>query len=156
MSSVNTEALKSLGSEGTAYQFTGTNAALLERFENPFNLEQFQLTNGTSLNKVKITCPEFTSLCPKTGQPDFAVIVIEYTPRNWCVESKSLKLYLNTFRNVGEFHESCVARIAKDLIALTDPQQMLVRGEFTPRGGIPFWPEVNYWASSPGLLPEAE
>ena len=81
------------------------------------------------MGEVKITCPEFTSLCPLTGQPDFATIVIRYTPGKWCVESKSLKLYLGSFRNVGEFHESCIARIAKDLVTLLEPSTLIVRGK---------------------------
>jgi 7-cyano-7-deazaguanine reductase len=93
---------------------------------------------------LHIECPEFTSLCPKTGQPDFAVIVIDYMPDQWCVESKSLKLYLGSFRNHGEFHESCVTRICNDLVALLDPKELTIRGEFTPRGGIPFWPTASY------------
>jgi len=105
---------------------------------------------------IKITAPEFTSLCPMTGQPDFATIKIRYRPRDWCVESKSLKLYLMSFRNSGEFHESCVGRIANDLVALLDPDFLRVRGEFTPRGGIPFWPDVRYWRSDELSLPAIE
>ena len=144
MSSVNTSGLQALGS-GTVYEYSGANAELLERFENPFALEKFKLP-GLSTGSVNIVCPEFTSLCPMTGQPDFAKIVIDYVPSKWCVESKALKLYLGSFRNVGEFHEACVARIAKDLVTLLDPVKLSVRGEFTPRGGIPFWPTVEYYA----------
>jgi 7-cyano-7-deazaguanine reductase len=83
--------------------------------------------------------------CPKTGQPDFAKIVIDYVPNAYCVESKSLKLYLMSYRMFGEFHESCVNRIRSDLVDLLDPHWLQVRGEFTPRGGIPFWPESSYY-----------
>lgn len=137
MKSPATDSLRSLGSEGTEYQFEGANASLLERFENPM------LTHRT-VGTVEIRSPEFTSLCPKTGQPDFATIVVQYQPRKWCVESKSWKLYLNSFRNHPDFHESCVQRIANALIDLLDPESLVVRGEFTPRGGIPFWPTVVY------------
>lgn len=82
--------------------------------------------------------------CPLTGQPDFATIVIDYVPRDRCVESKSLKLYLMSFRNHGEFHESCVARIFSDLTELLDPKKLVVEGRFTPRGGIPFWPKISF------------
>ena len=87
---------------------------------------------------------EFTSLCPKTGQPDFARIVVEYVPDQKCVESKSWKLYLGSFRNAQEFHEACVARIARDLIELLDPQWIRVTGEFTPRGGISINPSHQW------------
>lgn len=143
MSSVDTSALHALG-KTTEYLFNGPHAKLLERFESPFKLEQFNLGNN-AVSKILITAPEFTSLCPLTGQPDFATIVIEYQPNDWCVESKALKLYLGSFRGAGEFHEACVARMAKDLIDLLDPKYLMVRGEYTPRGGIPFWPEVKYY-----------
>ena len=143
MSSVDTSKLQALGS-GTVYKYEGADANLLERFESPFAaILQRHLSQGS----VQIKAPEFTSLCPLTGQPDFATIIIDYTPGKWCVESKSLKLYLGSFRNVGEFHESCVARIARDLIELLSPSNLMVRGEFTPRGGIPFWPTVHYFGA---------
>ena len=107
----------------------------LETFENPNKSRDFH---------IQMEIPEFTCLCPKTGQPDFATIIIQYVPNGKCVESKSLKLYLGSFRNHGEFHESCIARIANDLVALLDPLALRVKGEFTPRGGIPFWPTVTY------------
>lgn len=144
MSSVETNHLKALGSD-TNYKHTGADAKLLEKFDSPFAQAKFK-TKGFSRGRVLITCPEFTSLCPMTGQPDFATIEIEYTPAAYCVESKSLKLYLGSFRNMGEFHESCVARISKDLVDLLQPSQLRVQGKFTPRGGIPFWPEVMYWS----------
>ena len=87
---------------------------------------------------VKFNCPEFTSLCPMTGQPDFATIYISYVPDVKMVESKSLKLYLFSFRNHGDFHEDCVNIIMKDLIKLMDPKYIEVWGKLTPRGGILF------------------
>lgn len=93
---------------------------------------------------VKFNCPEFTSLCPITGQPDFATIYISYVPDIKMVESKSLKLYLYSFRNHGDFHEDCVNIIMKDLIKLMDPKYIEVWGKFTPRGGISIDPYCNY------------
>ena len=93
---------------------------------------------------VKFNCPEFTSLCPITGQPDFASITISYIPGERMVESKSLKLYLFGFRNHGDFHEDCVNIIMKDLIKLMDPKYIEVWGKFTPRGGISIDPYANY------------
>lgn len=93
---------------------------------------------------VKFNCPEFTSLCPITGQPDFATIYISYVPNVKMVESKSLKLYLFSFRNHGDFHEDCVNIIMKDLIRLMDPKYIEVTGLFTPRGGISIHPYANY------------
>ena len=126
--------LKSLGS-GTVYHYDKPDATLLETFPSPFS------KHGDPY--VKIEAPEFTSLCPKTGQPDFATIVIEYIPREKCVESKSLKLYLGSFRMHGEFHEACVARMHADLEALLQPAYLIVEGRFSPRGGIKFWPRVE-------------
>ena len=93
---------------------------------------------------VQFNCPEFTSLCPITGQPDFAEIRIQYVPDVRMVESKSLKLYLFSFRNHGDFHEDCVNIIMKDLIRLMDPKYIEVTGIFTPRGGISIYPFANY------------
>ena len=93
---------------------------------------------------VKFNCPEFTSLCPITGQPDFATIYISYIPDVRMVESKSLKLYLYSFRNHGDFHEDCVNIIMRDLIKLMDPKYIEVWGKFTPRGGISIDPYCNY------------
>lgn len=93
---------------------------------------------------VRFNCPEFTSLCPITGQPDFAEIRISYVPDVKMVESKSLKLYLFSFRNHGDFHEDCVNIIMKDLVKLMDPKYIEVTGIFTPRGGISIWPYANY------------
>ena len=93
---------------------------------------------------VRFNCPEFTSLCPITGQPDFAEIRITYIPDVRMVESKSLKLYLFSFRNHGAFHEDCVNIIMKDLVKLMDPRYIEVTGFFTPRGGISIQPFANY------------
>ena len=93
---------------------------------------------------VKFNCPEFTSLCPMTGQPDFATIYISYVPDMKLVESKSLKLYLFSFRNHGDFHEDCVNIIMKDLIKLMEPKYIEVWGKFTPRGGLSIDPYANY------------
>ncbi|MGN0298866.1 MAG: preQ(1) synthase [Lachnospiraceae bacterium] len=93
---------------------------------------------------VRFNCPEFTSLCPITGQPDFATITINYVPDVRMVESKSLKLYLFSFRNHGDFHEDCVNIIMKDLIKLMEPKYIEVQGRFTPRGGISIDPYCNY------------
>ena len=86
--------------------------------------------------EVVITIPEFTSICPKTGLPDFATLTISYVPGSRCVELKSLKEYLNAYRNLGIFNENVVNRVLKDLAAATLPRRMAVRGVFTPRGGI--------------------
>ncbi len=93
---------------------------------------------------VQFNCPEFTSLCPITGQPDFAEIKIMYLPAELMVESKSLKLYLFSFRNHGDFHEDCVNIIMKDLVRLMAPKYIEVTGIFTPRGGISIYPYANY------------
>lgn len=101
---------------------------------------------------VKLNCPEFTSLCPVTGQPDFATIYICYIPDKKIVESKSLKLYLFSYRNFGEFHEDCVNRIMNDLVKLLDPRYIEVWGKFLPRGGISIDPYCNY--AKPGSVLE--
>ena len=149
MSSVDTSNLDALGSGNSGYEKVkgaiSVRTEVLERFASPFADKDLSPFDQESRSTVTIVAPEFTSLCPMTGQPDFAVIVIQYQPSKWCVESKSLKLYLSSFRNVGEFHESCVQRISTDLIRLLDPVSINVRGEFTPRGGIKFWPEVVYY-----------
>ena len=93
---------------------------------------------------VKFNCPEFTSLCPITGQPDFATITVSYVPDEKLVESKSLKLYLFSFRNHGDFHEDCVNTIMEDLIRLMEPKYIEVWGRFYPRGGISIDPYCNY------------
>lgn len=118
------------------YSYNGPDPTLLETFPNPAGAGQEMV--------LRIEVPEFTSLCPITGQPDFAKIIIQYIPRALCVESKSLKMYLMGYRMHGAFHESCVAQIAQDLWdAMNKPQWLQVQGQFTPRGGIPFWPTVT-------------
>lgn len=102
---------------------------------------------------VRFNCPEFTSLCPITGQPDFAEIRISYIPDIRMVESKSLKLYLFSFRNHGDFHEDCINTIMKDLIKVMDPKYIEVTGFFTPRGGISIHPYANW--GRPGTKYEA-
>lgn len=141
MSSVDTSALKALGTD-TKYLFDGPHARLLEVFKNPFVLDEFRIPGSSG--SVHIEAPEFTSLCPMTGQPDFATIVLDYEPEEYCVESKSYKLYLGSFRNAGEFHEACIARMGRDLVQLLQPRWLSIEGQFTPRGGIPFWPTFKY------------
>jgi 7-cyano-7-deazaguanine reductase len=99
-------------------------------------LETFPNPNPARPYVIKFSCPEFTCLCPKTGQPDFATIVIEYTPAATCVELKSLKLYLWSFRDEGHFHEAVTNRILDDLVAAVGPAWMKVTGDFLVRGGI--------------------
>jgi 7-cyano-7-deazaguanine reductase len=110
----------------------------------PEVLETFDNRHQENDYLVHFDCPEFTSLCPITGQPDFSKILIDYVPDIKMVESKSLKLYLFSFRNHGAFHEDCVNIIMKDLIRLMDPKYIEVRGLFTPRGGISIYPFCNY------------
>ena len=86
---------------------------------------------------ARFTCPEFTSICPVTGQPDFGILVIDYLPGDWLVESKSLKLYLGAFRNHGAFHEDCTVNIGKTLVDLLQPKWLRIGGYWYPRGGIP-------------------
>ena len=123
-----------LGNQGTKYP---DNYA-------PEVLETFINKHQDNDYFVKFNCPEFTSLCPITGQPDFACITIAYEPDVKMVESKSLKLYLFSFRNHGDFHEDCVNIIMKDLIKLMEPKYIEVWGKFTPRGGISIDPYCNY------------
>lgn len=110
----------------------------------PEMLETFVNKHQDNDYWVQFNCPEFTSLCPITGQPDFAEIVISYIPGEYMVESKSLKLYLFSFRNHGDFHEDCVNIIMKDLVSLMNPKYLEVTGLFTPRGGISIHPYANY------------
>lgn len=135
----NTENLQGvtlLGSEHTLYPGNYT-PDVLEIFENKHPDNDYF---------VKFNCPEFTTLCPITGQPDFATLYISYVPGARMVESKSLKLYLFSFRNHGSFHEDCVNIIMKDLIRLMNPKYIEVWGKFTPRGGISIDPYTNYGA----------
>jgi len=110
----------------------------------PEVLEAFDNKHPDNDYFVKFNCPEFTSLCPITGQPDFANIIISYVPDKKLVESKSLKLYLFSFREHGDFHEDCVNIIMKDLIKLMDPKYIEVWGKFLPRGGLSIDPYCNY------------
>ncbi|MDO8979746.1 MAG: preQ(1) synthase [Afipia sp.] len=109
---------------------------------------------------TRFTMPEFTSICPVTGQPDFAILVIDYVPGKWLVESKSLKLYLNSFRNVGSFHEDCTVSIGKRLLSLLAPRWLRIGGYFYPRGGMPidvFWQAgklpKDVWVPDQGVAP---
>ena len=113
--------------------------AVLDRVANP---------HPDALYLARFTAPEFTALCPVTGQPDFAHLVIDYVPRDWLVESKSLKLYLASFRNHGAFHEDCTIAVAKRLVALLEPHYLRIGGYWYPRGGMPidvFW----QWGTCP-------
>jgi 7-cyano-7-deazaguanine reductase len=109
---------------------------------------------------ARFTMPEFTLMCPVTGQPDFAIIVIDYVPNRWLVESKSLKLYLNSFRNHGAFHEQSTVTIGKRLVALLRPRYLRIGGYFFPRGGMPidvFWQAGRLprgvWLPDQGVAP---
>lgn len=141
--------LESLGKMVSGY--SSPEEAILEKVSNPHI--------GTNY-VARFTAPEFTSLCPVTGQPDFAHIVIDYVPNKFLVESKSLKLYLTSFRNHGAFHEDCTISIAKRLVETLDPIWLRIGGYWYPRGGIPidiFWqtgkvPE-NVWIPDQGVPP---
>jgi 7-cyano-7-deazaguanine reductase len=109
---------------------------------------------------ARFTFPEFTLMCPVTGQPDFAILVIDYVPNRWLVESKSLKLYLNSFRNHGAFHEQSTVSIGKRLVALLKPRYLRIGGYFFPRGGMPidvFWQSGRLprgvWLPDQGVAP---
>ncbi len=124
-------------------------AAVLERVPNP---------QAGTLYLARFTAPEFTSLCPVTGQPDFARLVIDYAPADWLIESKSLKLYLGAFRNHGGFHEDVTLTIAKKIVAVAEPAWLRIGGYWYPRGGIPidvFWqtaaPPDGLWLPDQGV-----
>lgn len=123
-----------LGNQKVPYSFN-YNPGIMEVFDNKHPENDYW---------VKFNCPEFTSLCPITGQPDFATIYISYIPDQKMVESKSLKLYLFSFRNHGGFHEDCMNIIMNDLIKLMSPKYIEIWGKFTPRGGISIDPWCNY------------
>ena len=127
------EGITLLGSQNTRYG-DDYNPGLLETFDNMHPDNEYV---------VRFDCPEFTTLCPKTGQPDFGHIYISYIPRVKMVESKSLKLYLFSFRNHGDFHEDCVNIILNDLWRLMEPKYLEVEGRFMPRGGISIHPFAN-------------
>ena len=142
-------ALKQLGKQ--AKPPSSPDKALIEKVKNPHK--------GT-LYSVRFTCPEFTSLCPITGQPDFAHLVIDYVPGPFLVESKSLKLFLAAFRNHGAFHEACTVGIARRLVDEIQPAWLRIGGYWYPRGGIPidvFYqtgpPPDGLWLPDPGVSP---
>src|SRR3974390_2610876 len=125
--------------------------AVLERVPNPHPDKRYI---------ARFTAPEFTSLCPITGQPDFAHLVIDYLPRRWLIESKSLKLYLTSFRNHGAFHEDCTVGIGARLVDLLKPMWLRIGGYWYPRGGLPidvFWqtgaPPKDLWIPDQGVAP---
>jgi 7-cyano-7-deazaguanine reductase len=125
--------------------------AVLERVANP---------HAGLAYLVRFTCPEFTSICPVTGQPDFAHLVIDYVPGDWIVESKSLKLYLSAYRDHGAFHEACTVAVATDICRAIAPQWLRIGGYWYPRGGIPidiFWqtgtPPEGLWLPDQGVAP---
>ncbi len=128
------EGLSLLGNKKTTYSDSYA-PEVLETFVNKHPGNDYMVT---------FDCPEFTSLCPITGQPDFAHITINYIPNEKMVESKSLKLYLFSFRSNGDFHEDCINIIMKDLVKLMEPKYLEVKGIFTPRGGISIYPFANY------------
>jgi 7-cyano-7-deazaguanine reductase len=129
--------MKSLGKK-VEYQYSNPDIKILEKVANPHSDIDYL---------ISLTCPEFTSICPVTGQPDFAHIVIDYIPAKHIVESKSIKLYLNSFRNHGAFHEDCTIKIAKDLQKLLAPKWLRIGGYWYPRGGIPI--DIFYQTSLP-------
>ena len=139
--------LTQLGRE--ARGFASPDEAVLERVPNPQAGVHYL---------ARFTAPEFTSLCPVTGQPDFARIVIDYVPRDWLIESKSLKLYLGAFRNHGAFHEDCTLTIARKIVAVAEPTWLRIGAYWYPRGGIPidvFWqtgaPPEGLWLPDQGV-----
>ena len=119
--------LTQLGSKQTDYKVSGANAGILETFPNRFPHRDYV---------IDLVFPEFTSVCPKTGQPDFATIRVSYIPKERCVETKSLKLYFFAYRNDGAFMESITNTILEDLVAVCSPKWMRVVGEFNSRGGV--------------------
>src|SRR5579871_806212 len=137
---------------GRAVEWPKTpDAAQLDRVPNP--------QSGTAY-LVRFAAPEFTSMCPVTGQPDFAHIVIDYVPRQWLLESKSLKLFLASFRNHAAFHEDCTIAIAKRVLAAVNPKFLRIAGYWYPRGGMPidvFWQAGRLpngaWLPDPGISP---
>ena len=112
----------------TDYQLNNPDKKTLQAVDNPHTDVDYS---------IKLTCPEFTSICPITSQPDFAHLIIDYVPKNKIVESKSLKLYLFSYRNHGAFHENCTVQIAKDIIDCIKPKWLRISGFWYPRGGIP-------------------
>jgi 7-cyano-7-deazaguanine reductase len=146
---MNETTLTQLGQE--ARGFASPDEAVLERVPNP---------QAGALYLARFTAPEFTSLCPVTGQPDFARLVIDYVPDAWLIESKSLKLYLGSFRNHGAFHEDCTLAIGQKLVEVAAPRWLRIGGYWYPRGGIPidvFWqtgePPAGLWLPDQGVEP---
>jgi 7-cyano-7-deazaguanine reductase len=144
---MSTEPLTQLGRDSPG--FASPADAVLERVANP---------HSDALYLARFTAPEFTALCPVTGQPDFAHLVIDYAPDAWLIESKSLKLYLASFRNHGAFHEDCTLAIAKTVVATAAPRWLRIGGYWFPRGGIPidvFWqtapPPAGLWLPDQGV-----
>lgn len=142
-----TDHLSILGKPAAIPQHPGE--AVLDRVANP---------HPDTLYVARFAAPEFTSLCPVTGQPDFAHLVIDYVPKGWLVESKSLKLYLASFRNHGAFHEDCTVAIGKRLSGLLEPHFLRIGGYWYPRGGMPidvFWqsgaPPQGIWLPDQGV-----
>lgn len=135
--------LNALGASAEAnrelYQYSEPDVRTLETFDCP---------DCTGQMVIEVTAPEFTSLCPKTGQPDYAEIAVQYIPNELCLESKSWKLYLMQFRDEGAFHEDIVATITAHLVEVLNPQYLKVIGRFAPRGGISFHPTMVYDARS--------
>ncbi len=129
--------MKNLGKQ-VQYNLDNPNKEILEAVNNPHQDLDYC---------VSLSCPEFTSICPITGQPDFAHIIIDYVPKKSIVESKSLKLYLFSYRNHGAFHEDCTVNIAKDIIATIDPKWLRISGYWYPRGGIPI--DIFYQTGEP-------
>lgn len=139
---------KSLGRQEELKKFSlGSSETNYQNSYNPNLLEAFDNKNPGKTAWTSFVCTEFTSLCPKTGQPDFAKIFINYIGDKKMVESKSLKLYLFSFRNHGDFHEDCIQTICNDLVALMKPKYIEVIGEFTPRGGIAIFPYASWTCS---------
>lgn len=126
----------------------GSNKTDYKQDYDPSILESFPNKNPSSEAWTSLICTEFTSLCPKTGQPDFAKIYVNYIADKKMVESKSMKLYLFSFRNHGDFHEDCIQKICDDLYKLMKPKYIEVIGEFTPRGGISIFPFASKSNSS--------
>ena len=128
--------LSSLGSKETKYKYEGPDVDILETFPNKY-LERDYV--------VEFVFPEFTSLCPKTGQPDFGKITVNYTPDEKCLETKSLKLYFFAFRSHGSFMETIVNKVLEDCVAVCSPRYMTVIGEFNSRGGVAITVEATYF-----------
>ncbi len=131
------EELKSavLGKNVTKFVFNRPSAKILEIFQNRYSKRDYF---------INIDIPEFTNICPLTGQPDFAVIRIRYVPDEKCLESKSLKIYIFSYRNFPEFHEDCINRILDDCVKVCAPRWMQVSGKFNARGGISFTPVAEF------------